>query len=277
MAAMGGARGGVAKTLRGSGGGRRERQIDTKPFDTAVAMILKWWKPPPDIKRVIVSEIGAILALTSNDTKMVGPKGKMSTTFRQAFKYVKIRYEPWKKYSGKGRPPAGSKQALKVFKIGGKKYYRKKGRSRYSDATWAMINAGLTRARRKALLATGSSKATWMRLLLLSYKQAGFTPKVPASWKEPAYVKRVTKYMSGNSRWSKATKAQEEATPANGDFVIKAQSSSHNTLNPGVKGFSSFQRRINGRQPAVAKAFTKRMKLTMKQQLKKFPGMDVPD
>jgi len=261
----------------GGGGGGKERQIDTKPFDTAVAMILKWWKPPPDMKRVIASEIGAILALTSNDTKMVGPKGKKSNTFKQAFRYVKIKYEPWKKYSGKGRPPAGSKQALKVFKIGGKKYYRKKGRSRYSDATWAMINAGLTRARRKALLATGSSKAAWMRMLVLAYKEAGFSPKVPDSWKESAYVRRVTKYMAGKSSWAKATKAKKEATAAAGDFVIKVQSSAHNTLNPGIKGFSSFQRRINGRQPAVAKAFTKKMKLSMKMQLKKFPGMDVPD
>lgn len=281
MAAMG-ARGAAGGLLGGGGGGGKERQIDTEPFDTAVAMILKWWKPPPDMKRVIVSEIGAILALTSNDTKMAGkarelggPRAKMSNTFKQAFTAIKIKYEPWKKYIG-GRPPKGKRGSLKVFKIGGKKYYRRKGRSRYSDATWAMINAGITRARRKALLAAGSSKAAWMRMLFLSYKEAGFAPKVPASWKEAAYVRRVTKHMTGKGRWSKVTKAQKEASPAAGNFVVKVQSSAHNTLNPGVKGFSSFQRRIKGRQPAVAKAFTKKMKMSMKMQLKKFPGMDVP-
>lgn len=263
--------------------GRKQPEIDTKEFDTAVAMILKWWKPPPDMKRVIASELGAILALTSNDTKMAGKSKtlggsrKMSNTFRQAFRAIKIKYEPWKKHVG-GRPPKGSKGSLQTFKVGGKKYYRKAGRSRYSDGTWAMINAALTRPRRKALLAAGSSRGGWMRMLFLAYKQAGFEPKIPASWKESDRVRRVSKYMDGSSsRWSRATKAEKEANEAAGNFVLKVQSTAHNTLNYGVGGMAAFRRRMKGRQPYVAKAFTKKMKLTMKQQLKKFPGMDVVD
>ena len=266
---------GARQLPKGVTSGPKRLQIDTKPFDKAVAMILKWWKPPPDMKQVIISELGAVLALTSNDTKMVGPKGKKSNTFKQAHRYVKRRYAPWKKYAGKGRKPKPSKGQLQIFQIGKKKYYIW---NRYSDGVHAMINAAITRTRRKALLATGSSKAAWLRMYYLAAKQAGVSAKIPSTWKFPAEVKRTMKYMQGrSSKWSKATTASKQASPKNGDLVLKVFSKSHNTLNKGVKGGAAFQARINGREPFVKKAFTKKMKLTTKQQLKKFPGMAVPD
>ena len=249
-------------------------EIDTTPFDHAVTMIKAKWDPPVDLKQVIVAELGAILALTSNDTLMVGPRGKKNKAFKSAHAYVLRRYAPWAKWSGRGKRPKGPKDSLQVFQVGGKKYYK---RNRYSDAVWAMINAAIKRTRDDAWLSTGSSKAAWLHMFQEAAKAGGVNLKIPKTWKHHDKVKSAMLYMLRKKSCKTATTASAQKRPSDGDFVLKVFSEAHNTLNPGVKGAGLFQKYLNGRQPYLEKTLGKSGKASMKKLAKRYPGIEVGD
>ena len=247
-------------------------RVDTSALDRAISGINANWKPPVDVKKIIVSELGAILALTAEDTRMIGPKGKKNTTYRSAYAYVKRRYEPWKVFKGKGRRPKGRQDSLMGVKIRGKLYFKMQ---RYPNATWAMINKFLRRRQKEVLKSTGSSKAAWMWMFFQAAKAAGLPARVPKSWKNRKETMGAMYHMKRKGKWSRATTSKIKKVPANGEFVMRLYSEAHNTLNKGVRGTWAFTTRLNAREAYMKKVLGKKCQATMKKMAKKYPGLEV--
>lgn len=248
-----------------------ELTIDTAPFDRAVAGIVANWRPPVDVKKVIVSELGAILALTSNDTLCAGPKGAKIKSISKSQTYLRKRYT-WKAQSGRGRRAKQSADSIPVLQIKGKKYYR---RHRYPAYIWTALLWELEKLKKKSTQRAGSSKAAWLWMYHQAQKAAGIRAGLPKSWKNPAAVSKAMGYMLSQApKWKKATTAKKKMGRA-GDFVLEVFSKAHNTLNVGVKGAAEFQAKLNGRAPFLAKALGKKSKTTMKNLARKYPGIEV--
>lgn len=244
---------------------------DTAPFDRAVAGIMQFWKPPPDIKKVIVSELGATLALVSGDTLMTGPPKKKTKSFRAARSYLKKRYT-WKAQSGRGRRAKQSGDSIPAITIGGKVYYRS---FRYPGGTWAMIQRYLNKRKKVATKRMGSSKAMWLYMYQLAGKTSGVRTFIPKKWKASGDIKKTLNNMKRSRSWAKATESDHRHNGQKGNFVLRVFSKAHNSLNPGVKGLAAFQARINGRGEYMVRNLGKKCKISMKNLLKKYPGMEV--
>jgi len=247
-------------------------EFDTEPFDRAVAGILHAWDPPIDIKKVIMSELGAVLGKASNETLMVGPKGKKNKAFRGAHAYIKKRYT-WGKRMEKGKNKGKAKMdvsAVPAVRVGNKLYFRVHYHQPY---VWTAIQKKLSRLRKTGLKAAGSSKAAWFLMFDQAMKVTGTKVPRPKSWKHQPEIRKVLKFMKKrSSKWTKATTAEDESKGP--DFVLKVYSEAHNTLNKGTKGIAEFQSALNGRQAYMERVLGKKMKASMEKLLKKYPGLD---
>jgi hypothetical protein len=228
------------------------------------------WKPPIDIKRVIIHELGAVLAKVSGDTLMVGPKGKKNKSFRSADAYVKRRYTWPKRPKRKGAKSKLTPDTIPVLQIGRKKYY---SRNFYRAGTWGMIQKKLAELRKEAKAATGSSKAAWFLMFKEAQKASGVKAPNPSTWKDVERLATVVQYMRRRSRsWAMATSSTDKSGER-GDFVLQVFTKAHNTLNPGTKGASTFQKYLNGRQGYMERVMGKKMEQSMEKILKKYPGL----
>jgi len=249
------------------------REIDTAPFDRAVAGIMSSWKrgggPPPDIKKVIVTELGAILKECSKDTLVMGPKGKKNTTIGKGITYSKKRYT-WKAQTGRGRRAKQTAESVPVVWIGKKRYFQ---RNRYPNHIWAMIQKRLAQMRNQARRTVGSSKAMWYHLYIEAKRAAGVSPPDPKGWKDIDKLFAIRKYMiRSRGKWKKYGTATKQRSAA-GDFVLKIWSNSRNTLNKSTKGTAAFQTRINGRAKFFEKAAGKKCYMTIKQLTNKYKAL----
>lgn len=248
--------------------------MDTGPFDRAVAGIISSWKrgggPPPNIKKVIVTELGAILKSCSADTKVMGPKGKKNATIGKGRTYAKKRYT-WKPQTGRGRRTKQLAESVPVVWLGKKRYFQ---RNRYPNAIWAMIQKRLNQMRNQSLKTVGSSKAMWWHIYQEAKSAAGVSVPNPKSWKDLDKIRKVRSYMMRRGKWKKYGKATKKRAPK-GDFVLKIWSNSRNTLNKSTGGVASFQKRINGRAKYFEKSAGKKAYLTMKQLAGKYKALSV--
>tara|TARA_R110000824_G_scaffold323039_1_gene509974 strand:+ start:162 stop:971 length:810 start_codon:yes stop_codon:yes gene_type:complete len=249
---------------------------DSAPFDRAVSALMRFWKPPPDIKKVIVSELGATLALVSGDTHMTGPPRKKTKNFRDAKSYLKKRYT-WKMpVTNRGRPPKQFAEAIPSIRIGGRKYTRggyKADGSKVNRAERSMILKYLAARLENALERMGSSKAMWLLMYKDAARQAGVRAIIPKKWKNIDHIRKTLTAMRKVRKWKKATKATSAQNSRAGNWVLTISSSAQNSLNKGVGGLAAFQARINGRDTYMNKNLGKKVKISMKQLLKKYPGL----
>ena len=246
-------------------------RIDSDPFDKAVAGILKMWKPPLDIKTVIMHELGAVLALVSNETLCAGPKGAKIKNINKAKRYLKKRYT-WGKRMERGKNKGKAKmsaEATPAIRIGGKVYFRG---NYYPAHTWGMIQKELARHRLKSQKRAGSSKAAWMWMWEQAKAASGIRAKTPGTWKNTGEISKAMKDILKSSSWKKAT-TSKQVKKGESDFVLEVSSEAHNTLNPSVKGAASFQSRINGRQGYMERVMGKKMAASMEKITKKYPGL----
>ena len=250
------------------------REVDTGPFDRAVAGIMSSWKrgggPPPDIKKVIVTELGAVLKECSKDTLVMGPKGKKNTTIGKGRTYAKKRYT-WKAQTGRGRRATQTAESVPVVWLGKKRYFRA---NRYPTYIWAMIQKRLNQMKKQSLKSVGSSKAMWWHIYLLSKKAAGVSVPDPNAWHDLEKIRGVRNTMLKRGGWSKHGTASRKRESA-GDFVLKIWSDSRNTLNKSTGGVAAFQKRLDGRAGYFEKAAGKKCYQTIKQLTKKYKALSV--
>lgn len=251
--------------------------LDTSPFDEAVAGIVRNWKPPVPVKRVIVSEFGSVLAKASENTLAAGPKGAKNKSIAKAKRYLRERYT-WqdnaatqakkKKNAGKA-PVLAGKNSTKFIAFKGKIYCRD---NYYPPHLWKGIQAHLKKRRIKSMARAGSSKAAWLFMWRATRLQTRTMVATPNSWKALKSVTKAMDVMKKSASWKKATTVKD-VSRGRANFVVRFFTKSHNTLNPGSKGASVFQTAMNGRRGFLKRVLGKKLKTTMKNMSKKYPGI----
>jgi hypothetical protein len=273
VAAGGGAR--AAGGRMAAGRGMSKSQIQMNQFERMIKAATKRFGDADKIKE---SDMGAatdtmaalVLARTARDVGVTLPKGQFSAAISKGVSHVKKRYT-WRGVmkTGKNTGQLGAmyKHVAKSVFIGGKKFKVRHIPLYQKDGRWGMVQAGLAAIKKKAMVNVASSKASFYHLAK--------SIKLPTSglkgglFKDKGHLVKSLRSMGlGYRRLSKGKRLV--MTTGNGaNYGIQVETRADNSLNPHVRGISTFEKKHKGIKKEfgtlIRKGYIKEFKDVQKQ------------